>query len=306
MKKTPRCAHLILIMLLITVISCSKRESHVDSIVTEILDTKTAVQNHFAQHPAGKTANPIFISVWDFDGTIIKGDCSEGYAEDGTIIYKGLAQTAIENNLSKRYQNNEFGKFFDYYQRLLAAQGHLAAYVYLAEIFAGQNEQSLIALSTQYFDSTLKNYYFASSIAIINKLMENNIHVYVISASPDFFVKGAAQSLNISAGNIHGIRLKSANGLLTGTAENPVTYAEGKITKLREIIQQIQKNSSHDHVYAIAAFGNSYHNDGPFMFHVATQQLPAGKPVVVMINGGATPEGYKGYFQRVNQAVITK
>ncbi|MCX8124876.1 MAG: hypothetical protein N3F66_12050, partial [Spirochaetes bacterium] len=59
-----------------------------------------------------------------------------------------------------------------------------------------------------------------------------------------------------------------------------------------------------DHVYAIAAFGNSYHTDGPFLRYVAMQKLPAGTPIAVMINGGTPPEEYKGLFHCVEQSHV--
>src|SRR6516162_3471077 len=38
---------------------------------------------------------PVFIAVWDFDGTILKGDCSEGLKVEGRTVYPGLAEVAI-------------------------------------------------------------------------------------------------------------------------------------------------------------------------------------------------------------------
>ena len=39
------------------------------------------------------------VVLWDFDGTILKGDCSEGLKEGDKTIYPGLAQFAIEHGL---------------------------------------------------------------------------------------------------------------------------------------------------------------------------------------------------------------
>ena len=47
------------------------------------------------------TASPRFIVIWDFDGTILKGDSSEGLMVGGKTVYPGLAQLAIENGLSE-------------------------------------------------------------------------------------------------------------------------------------------------------------------------------------------------------------
>jgi len=47
--------------------------------------------------------NAIFLAFWDFDGTTMKGDCSEGLQENGKLIFPGLAQVAIEHGLSQIY-----------------------------------------------------------------------------------------------------------------------------------------------------------------------------------------------------------
>ena len=57
---------------------------------------------------------------------------------------------------------------------------------------------------------------------------------------------------------------------------------------------------------AIGGFGNSYNTDGPFMAWIAKQNLPAGKPVVAMINGGDTPQDYSGLFTEIAQAATVK
>ncbi len=52
-------------------------------------------------------------------------------------------------------------------------------------------------------------------------------------------------------------------------------------------------------MFVIGGFGNSYNTDGPFLAWIASQSLPAGKPVVVMINGGPSPEEYSGTFTEI-------
>lgn len=303
MKKNISIFSFVITIIFFTLIACAQPEQHISGIVTHIIHTKSAIETYLAQHQSN--AKPIFVSFWDFDGTILKGDCSEGYQENTTHIYKGLVQLAIEHNLSKFYKPTEYSKFNNYYQHLDTTQGHLAAYTYLTKIFAGQSEQSMIALSTQYFNTTLQHYYFVSSIAIMAKLKENNIGIYIISASPQFFVKGAAPSLNLHPDNIHGIQLKTKAGMLTSTVVHPIPYAQGKTAKLKEIISMLKKSNNTPHVYALAAFGNSYHTDGHFLQYVATQTLPAGKPIAVMINGGSPPALYAGLFQCVSQNQVT-
>ena len=55
---------------------------------------------------------------------------------------------------------------------------------------------------------------------------------HIISASPDLFVKGAAQSLGIPAGHIHGIEVRARDDRLTEELIYPVTWNVGKRERL--------------------------------------------------------------------------
>ena len=59
------------------------------------------------------------------------------------------------------------------------------------------------------------------------------------------------------------------------------------------------------HAVAVAAFGNSYWTDGPFLRYVVTQPLPGGaKGTAVMVNGSGDDAGYRGFFRCVTQDEI--
>lgn len=302
MKKQLTVMTLFHVLIFFFSISCgSKTENHVTSIVQNILYTKTAIEDYLKNRTNQQLSPILFASFWDFDGTILKGDCSEGLQEENKQVYKGLVQVAIENNFSKKYKYNEYNKFLQHYAYLETHKGHSDAYIYLATLFTGRDIRDLQQLSQHYFSHTLHYYFFASSIAIMNQLKAHGIKIYIISASPDYFVKGAAYSLNLSSDTIYGIKVKTNNGIATEQVIPPLTYAEGKTKLLKSIIDRLKKENKTNHVYAIAAFGNSYHTDGNFLYYVATQTLPAGKPVSVMINGGSPPKKYHALFECVIQ-----
>lgn len=119
------------IFLISLVVSCTQQEKHVDIIVSNILSSKAAIEHHIAKQSTGKSAHPIFVTFWDFDGTILKGDCSEGYKENDRQIYRGLVQIAIEQNFSKLYKENEFDTFSHFYEHLDTTQGHHSSSCYL-------------------------------------------------------------------------------------------------------------------------------------------------------------------------------
>lgn len=99
---------------------------------------------------------------------------------------------------------------------------------------------------------------------------------------------------------MYGIEMKISDGVITTEEIEPVTYAEGKTEKLKLIVNSLLEEKKAEQVFVLAGFGNSFHTDGPFLEYIAEQQLLAGKSTTVMINGGNTPEEYKGLFKEVS------
>ncbi len=240
--------------------------------------------------PQGKNSC-ILLSFWDFDGTILRGDCSEGLRIKEKKIYSGLVELAIEAGLSKKFGRGEFQKFWKKYKKLEETD-RLEAYLLLAQIFSGNKKEKIINFARKYFNSIYKNYYFKSSIELLKFQRELGIKNFIISASPNFFVRGAASTVGIPAERIFGIQLgEGAGGKLCEDPVTPVTYGEGKAEKLREIVAAVQKKNPGKKVFVVSAFGNSYGTDGPFLCHVL-QKTHLYQPVVVMINGGPPPERF--------------
>src|SRR3974377_1004994 len=75
----------------------SAEEPDDSRILEQILRTRDAILKRAPDSPD----RPVFLAFWDFDGTILKGDCSEGLRSDAQTVYPGLAQVAIEHGLSQ-------------------------------------------------------------------------------------------------------------------------------------------------------------------------------------------------------------
>jgi len=280
----------------------SKEETHMKEITTHIISTKKAI---IAKEQCNKNSC-LFLAFWDFDGTILKGDCSEGYQNNNKNIYKGLVELAIKNNFSQLYSEKQYEKFWKKYKKLDEEKGHYASYTFLTQIFAGTKEENIQNLADKHIKSVIKNYFFESSIKIFNKLKKNDIQNYVISASPDFFVKPLYRYLKISKKQIYGIELEVKKGILTNNILKPVNYAKGKTQKIQKIIKQLQKKHPKKKIYILAGFGNSYTTDGEFLKYIVQHKLPSKKTISVMINGGKTPKKYKNLFLKVNQSSTVK
>ncbi len=272
-------------------------ESHAVVILAEIKATQSALQKEFPQAR--------FLAFWDFDGTLLKGDCSEGLIENGKVIYPDLMQLGIERGLASHYPaSGGFAAFWQDYQTMDERVGHWLAYPFLPQIFAGTPADALAQLAEEHFASTLNRYYFASSKYIFDGLAAAGVENHVITASGEILVRGASASLGLPANRIHGIRVRVVNGILTSELIYPVTFAEGKRTRLLEILHETEAEIPNRPVFILAAFGNSYSTDSDFLAYTAKQSLPAGRAVAVMVNGGEEPERYRGLFRRVDQNIV--
>ncbi|MDB6071271.1 MAG: hypothetical protein JWL81_2442, partial [Verrucomicrobiales bacterium] len=121
----------------------------------------------------------------------------------------------------------------------------------------------------------------------------------VISASPDFFIKGAATVLGVPEDRLHGLRLgKNTEGILLADTLEPVTIGPGKARLLHDLLAAHGPGAAR----AIAGFGNDFITDGPMLEAVAASILPAGRPYAALVNQ-ALPAGSAARFRELTFAV---
>jgi len=267
-------------------------ESHADEITARILDNAAKV----------KAANPISVPMafWDFDGTIIKGDVTSGWDDDGNVLYKGMAVRTIEAGLNSVYPAEGGGdQYFKIdYPRFRLGIGKWLAWPFRAQMYYGQSEDKLESFCRGECERDFSRWYFSSSVKMLKALERGGVENYIISASPEIFVRGAATSLGLPRERFRGVRTKVVCGRITTQTEYPLPDFEGKV----EILQGIVR--ARPNGVAVAAFGNSYSADAGFMRYVATQPaLPGGAAgTAVMINGAKPMEGYAELFIKVSQS----
>jgi len=280
-------------------LGAAQPEPHSAELLKRLLELREAILASVAPRDAA------FVTVWDFDGTILDGDCSEGLQRDGKTVYPGLAQLSIEAGLSALYsKEGGFSAFWRDYTMLDERIGHWIAYPYILQMLRGASADQLSQLAERAFETRYSPHYFASSMNIIRGLQSAGVEVQILSASPERFVRGAAASLGIEPERISGIRVNERAGLLTEELIYPVTWADGKRRRLEAILQSRANKDPGRPIYLIGGFGNSYNTDGPFLAWIAGRSLPAGKPVVVMVNGGSAPAEYSGLFTEVEQHTV--
>lgn len=268
----------------------SAAETHADGVVKAVLENVAKLK---AADPAA-----VPMAFWDFDGTIIKGDVSEGLDENGQRKFRGLIERTIEEGLSPVYSAKDgWAKYRDADYPRLKELGLWLAWPFNAQIYEGVETAKLDAFCREEYAKTYRKWYFASSVKIFKALAAAGVENYVISGSPEVFVRNAAESLGIPRERIRGIRVAEVGGRMTTRLVYPLPFAADKVENLREFV------GARPHGVAIAAFGNSYYNDAPFMRYVVTQaNLPGGaKGTALMINGMKKRPGYEGLFITVDE-----
>ena len=120
---------------------CCGDENHADRVVARILDNVSRI----------KAARPdaIPMAFWDFDGTIIRGDISEGVETiDGKHrkLYKGLVERTIEAGLNSVYPpNGGWERYWDCDYPRLNGIGRWLSWPFNAQMYYGQSAIKLDA-----------------------------------------------------------------------------------------------------------------------------------------------------------------
>lgn len=277
-----------------------REEIYEKEIIDSILNLKSQIEINNKNEKMLNPSKSAFLAFWDFDGTILKGDCSEGLSENGEEIFKGLVELGILKGYAKEFKGKEGVAAFWKKYREMENVDKKEAYIFLPQIFEGNHESLILGLAKTQFQNVLQKYYFSSSIRILEELQKSGIQSFILSASANFFVKGMSGTLPIEDDCLFGIELELQNGIITLNEISPVTYAEGKREKLIQIVENILKEKKAENVYILAGFGNSFHTDGSFLKYITEQKLEEGQGIGVMINGGETPSEFKGLFKEVS------
>ena len=271
--------------------TCGAGEDHAKQITERILQNVAKIK------AAAPDAVPM--AFWDFDGTILKGDITEGLEENGVVRYNGIVQRTTEAGLCPVYRGEAgWRQYVERDYPRMNAIGRWLAWPYNAQMYAGESVAAIDAFCEAECEAVYRKWYFTSSLEMLRALEAAGVENYIVSASPELFVRAAAKSLALPRGRFRGIRVELNGDRVTSNVVHPVPYGEGKVENIRSIIL------SRPNGVAVAAFGNSYSTDGAFLRYVATQpSLPGGAAgTAVMINGGKTVKGYTEHFITVSQS----
>lgn len=260
-----------------------------ESVVARILESAAALQR------ADPRAVPL--ACWDFDGTLLEGDCIDGYRRSDGTGYTGLVERAILAGLCPGYEGAEGAARCEHeFLELLRTRGKPAAYTFQTLLFAGMPAAPLRHLAQQAFDLELGGWLYAEARAAWHRLEAAGVQCWVLSASPDFFVKAAACHLGVPDARCLGMRPRlQPDGTIDTSLEGPVMVGEGKTARLRSLITELAAEQPEHSFHPVAAFGNDPISDGPMIDAVRESTLPGGRPVGVLVNSRTpAPDAHGG------------
>ncbi len=194
------------------------------------------------------------IAAWDLDGTIIKGDITEGYHKSSKDDYQGLMESLVLEGTFPEFSGKDgLELFWQQYKK----QDSSKALLFVAEFFDHMDEQTtkyVCQFCQDLIENELHRYYYPQAIDLLYYLEDLGVENYIISASPHMIVQQVHSSLPIKKENLWGIdaaRLQTDPGYF-------LNYGEGKKSNLLSILKR-------EKAHLFFSAGNDWVSDGPMI-----------------------------------------
>lgn len=165
--------------------------------------------------------NSKLMAAFDADGTLWDTDFGENF-----FLWK------IKNKVIKDLPNNAW----DIYHQLKADNQQKKAYLWLAQICAGQHIDTVREWATAAMQDLGQPPIFEEQKKLIQYFQTKNIPVYIITASVKWAVEPGAGLLGIPFENVLGIETKlDSDGKVTTDQKGPISWKEGKVEALKAV-----------------------------------------------------------------------
>jgi phosphoserine phosphatase len=155
------------------------------------------------------------VAAFDADGTLWDTDLGEQFFQ-----YK------IDNKLVPLPEDA-----WGHYEWLKKNKGNPVAYLWLAQICKGVPLAQVRAWAEEAVAAKPPPVY-AEIDAILKKLKELEVEIYIVTASIKWAVEPGALRLGLTHDNVMGIETEVLNGIVTEKQKGLITYREGKASAL--------------------------------------------------------------------------
>jgi phosphoserine phosphatase len=157
------------------------------------------------------------VSAFDADGTLWDTDLGEAFFKHQ------IAHCALPGLPAKPWEFYRHGK---------ETADPRPAYWWLAQINQGQSLAQVRSWATQAVEKNSPLPVFEDSRKWIAELREQNVEVYIVTASVKWAVEAGAHLLGLDFDHVIGVETKVVDGLVTDQPFSEMTYKAGKVTAL--------------------------------------------------------------------------
>jgi HAD superfamily hydrolase (TIGR01490 family) len=185
------------------------------------------------------------LAIFDLDETLIGGDCASLWTQE--MVKLGWADAdsfiAHEQELMRQY-----------------AAGSLAMEDYMAFTLSplvGRTPEEVAHVVEPFVEDVIEPIFYSDATRCLANHRAAGDRVLVISASAHFLVNAVAARLKIE--EVLAIDLEVQHGHYSGRTQGVMTYREGKVTRLRDWLQE------HGEVLDGAYFYSDSRNDLPLL-----------------------------------------
>ncbi len=185
------------------------------------------------------------LAIFDLDNTLLGGDSDHAWGE--FLVQKGIVDAA------------EYGAANDHFYRAYQ-DGTLDIYMYLEfalEPLTRFSRVELQELHAEFMRTQIAPLSLPKADALIAEHRARGDYLLIITATNAFITRPIAESLGVDA--ILATEPEIRDGRYTGGVAGTPCFREGKVTRLREWLQQ------HPHDLARAYFYSDSHNDLPLL-----------------------------------------
>ncbi|MEP5765744.1 MAG: HAD family hydrolase [Halieaceae bacterium] len=189
------------------------------------------------------------LAIFDLDNTLLGGDSDHAWGEFA-------CETGIVDAVSFGQRNDTF------YQDYLAGSLDIEAYLrHALEPIAGQPPELIAQWHAAFMQAKIEPMFLPAATALLEKHRQAGDHLLIITATNRFITEPIAQRLGVE--DLLACEGEMRDGRYTGEPTGILSYAEGKVTRLQQWLQETGMTLQG------SCFYSDSHNDLPLLKAVA-------------------------------------
>lgn len=177
----------------------------------------------------------------DLDGTLVKGDITEG-----ATYYKGISEHLYELGLAKTDKYKTYYEYSnEYFRRWNKYDTGCLAMPY--EIYDDSKDAETKQAIIDYWESTLKNYFVKETTNLLKEKSNEGNKIWIVSGSPRIYIEPIMSYLPF---------IEKIVAVESNNTSYAITYGNGKVPRI--------KNANGGNLSGIVGYmGDTWNNDGP-------------------------------------------